>query len=207
MTTLFRSMKTCGCCGKKTMILEVGSTNAFGSCDLDMRPPEMQRSAIFRCLQSCEHCGYAAWDLEEKMPPSDELKALLSAKIGTRDQLFERAAKIAELKGKAKADVRYLYLVAAWAADDRKDAATATALRKKILALVSPKEKIPPEWLLQLTDIARRAGEKETATALLNRLEQCEIEPLLKSIAEFQKKLLAADDTSCYTVEQVCDKQ
>ena len=206
MTTLLKSIKTCGCCGKKTMILEVGSTNAFGSCDLDMRPPEMQRSAIFHCLQSCEHCGYAAWDLEEKMPPSDELKALLSAKIGTRDQLFERAAKIAELKGKAKADVRHLYLIAAWAADDRQDAATATALRKKILTYVSPEEEIPPEDLLQLIDIARRAGEKETAETLLKRFDRCEHEPLLESIAEFQKKLLDAGDTACYTVKQVYDK-
>ena len=123
MTTLLKSFKKCGCCGATSHILVVGSTNAFGSCDLDMRPPEMQRHAMFHCMQFCDHCGYAAWDMEEKIRPSDELKKILSEKIGARDmvKVFERAARIAELKGEKKAEVDYLYLIAAWAADDKKE--------------------------------------------------------------------------------------
>ena len=206
MTTLLKSIKTCGCCGKKTMVLEFGSTCSIGSRDLDLRPPQMQRSAMFRCLQFCKLCGYAAWDLEEKIRPSDELKAILSEKISTCDRLFERAARIAELNGRKKADVRHLYLVAAWAADDRKDAARATAMRRKVLSHVSPKCRYSPGRLLQFADIARRAGETETAAALLKRLERRALEPSMERIAEFQKKLLAAGDTACYTMDQACDR-
>ena len=205
MTTLFRSFKKCGCCGKTSHILVIGSTNAFGSCDLDMRPPEMERHAMFRFMQFCVHCGYAAWDLEEKIRPSDELKKILSEKIDADDlvKVFERAARIATLKGGKKADVDYMYLIAAWAADDKDDVETATAMRKKILSGISPEDDASPEASLQLVDIARRAGEKETARALLKRLDECKIDPLLKRIAAFQSKLLDNDDTACYTVDDV----
>ena len=207
MTTIFRSTKTCGCCGKENQVLVIGSTFTVGSSDLDMRPPEGQRSAMYRAMQFCRRCGYTAWDLEEEMPPSEALKEILSEKIGTYHGLFERAARIAELKGKEKAEVRRLYLAAAWAADDRKYAAEATALRKKTLARVSPEEELTPENLLQLVDVARRAGEKETAAALLERFAKCKAKPLLKRVARFQKKLLDADDTACYTFDDVPQKR
>ena len=124
MTTLFESRKKCGCCGKTVMILQIGSTNAFGSCDLDMRPPEMERSAMLHFMQFCSHCGYAAWDLREKIPPSDALRAILAEKISGDDKaaLYERAARIAELKGAPPKEIGDLYLTAAWAADDMDDA-------------------------------------------------------------------------------------
>ena len=206
MTTFLKCFKKCGCCGETNHILVVGSTNAFGSCDLDMRPPGMQRGAMFSCMQICDHCGYAAWDLEEEIQPSDELKKILSEKIDADDmvKVFERAARIAALKGSEKKNVDDLYLIAAWAADDRKDAATAAAMRKKILSGISPEDDVSPEMLLRLVDIARRAGESETARALLKRLDECELAPLLKSIATFQSELLDNDDTACYTVANVC---
>ena len=61
-----------------------------------------------------------------------------------------------------------------------------------------------PERLLQLIDIARRAGESETATEILEKFNKCEVEePLLKKIALFQGILLKNNDTSCYRVEDV----
>ena len=205
MTTLFHSSKKCGCCGKQINVLEVGSTNAFGSCDLDMRPPEMKRSAMFHFMQFCEHCGYAALDIEEQMPMSDELKEILCEKISSGDtiKVFERAAKIAALKGNTKEKIDYLYLIAAWAADDQNDNATATLLRKKILANHLQEEELSPEELLQLIDVARRCGEKKAAAQFLKQLDRCETEPLLKRIAAFQKKLIQNGDTACYTVENV----
>ena len=205
MTTFFSERKKCGYCGKETEIMVLTSTNAFGSSDLDLRPPEMERSAMFHEIEFCEHCGYAAWNLEEKMPASDELTQILSAKITVHDtvKVFERAAKIAQLKGAEKEKVQFLYLVAAWAADDMNDVATAIAMRKQILASVSAEDEITPSGLLRLIDIARRGGEKETARELLKRLDNFRLEPLLKRIAAFQEKLLDDNDTACYTVEDV----
>ena len=205
MTTLFNSSKKCGCCGKRTNVLSVGSTNAFGSCDLDLRPPEMKRSAMFHFMQFCEHCGYAAWDLEEPIPMSNELKAILSEKISSHDKIkvFERAAKIAVLRGDKIENIDSLYLIAAWAADDQNDDAVAALLRKKILENHPQEEELPPEKLLQLIDVARRCGEKNAATQILERFDRCETEPLLKRIAAFQKKLIQNGDTACYTVDKV----
>jgi len=225
MTTMFNSLKKCGCCGKEVRIVTVGSTNTlFGTCDLDMRPPEMLRSAMFASLQFCPKCGYTAWDLEEKIKQTDELKKLLAEPIRARNhvQLFDRAARIAALTGSDDDEVNHLYLCAAWAADDQADAPVAVAMRKKVLAntdlnaydVLKPEDyedagnSSPTrlEKLLQLVDIARRAGEREIANRLLGKINEDKLEQLLKKIAAFQKKLLADGDTACYTVGDVENK-
>ena len=219
MTTMFRSLKKCGCCGKNVRIITVGSTNSFGPADLDMRPPEMMRSAMFAFLQFCPECGYTAWDLEEKIKQTDELKKILAEPINARNYvlLFDRAARIAALAGGDKDEVNQLYLRAAWAADDQADAPVAVAMRKKVLANTDLKayDVLGPEdykdagnfgptrveKLLQLVDVARRAGEREIADRLLGKIDGDKLERLPKKIAAFQKKLLADGDTACYTVE------
>jgi hypothetical protein len=57
MTTLYREKSRCAVCGIATEYTSIGSTNAFGSPDLDTRPPEMQRSTIFAWVQRCPECG------------------------------------------------------------------------------------------------------------------------------------------------------
>ena len=222
MTTMLNSLKKCGCCGKEVRIITVGSTNTFfGTCDLDLRPPEMMRSAMFAFLQICPECGYTAWDLEEKIKQTDELKKILAEPIRGRNyvQLFDRAARIAALPGGDKDEVKAFYLRAAWAADDQADAPVAVAMRKKVLANTDLKayDALKPkdykdagnhgpsrvEKLLQLVDIARRAGERETANLLLGKIDEDKLEQLPKKIAAFQKKLLADGDTACYTVGDV----
>lgn len=206
MTTFFTSKKKCGCCGKNVRVMELGSTNSFGSPDLDLRPPEMRRSAILRSIQYCNNCGYAAWNLKERIPQTDKLNDILFESIDDSDnaQIFERAAKIAHLNGSDEEEVVFLYLCAAWCADDKRDTPQSVLMRKKILEICNWSAVVNPERLLQLIDIARRAGEFETASKLLEQFSKCELEnPLLKKIAEFQKSLLDADDVSCYTVEEV----
>jgi len=46
MTTLFMTSVDCAVCQSKQEITQIGSTNAFGSMDLDMRPPPMQRDTL-----------------------------------------------------------------------------------------------------------------------------------------------------------------
>ena len=43
MTTIFQQTVTCGHCGTENEVIELGSTNSFGSMDLDMRPPPMRK--------------------------------------------------------------------------------------------------------------------------------------------------------------------
>jgi hypothetical protein len=208
MTTLYQSEEKCGCCGKKVEVTQVGSTNAFGSPDLDLRPPEMQRSAMFYGMHYCPFCGYAAWELSEKIEQTDELKKLLAEKIDLHDYglRFERAAEIAVLKGEEPDEVNWLYLCAAWCADDRDDQAKAKSLRQKILANTALDGRMKSDRLLRLLDIARRAEDKEFAEKLLALLSRKKLEPLLAEIMQFQKQLLEKNDTAAYTVEEVQDQ-
>ena len=158
---------------------------------------------MFYDMERCEHCGYVAWDLEGKIPQTDALKSILSEPIDFSNyvQIFERAAKIAELQGRSKDKVNWLHLIAAWAADDLHDDLNAISIRKSILANTDLDEITNPDQLVQLLDIARRASEKPTALKLLERLNQLPLSSLLKNIVSFQQKKLDENDTSCYTVE------
>ncbi len=205
MTTMSQVSKKCGCCGKKAMVVQIISTNAFGACDLDARPPEMKRSAMFHFIEWCTHCGYVAWNLEEAIPQSEELRKLLSEPIDFSNyaQIYERGASIAELKGCSKEEVNWLHLNAAWGADDILDSSTATAIRKKILANTELDDASRAEDLLRLVDIARRAEEWEYAEKVVERLNKLELAPFLKKVVAFQQELLSKKDTSCHSVEEI----
>ena len=56
----------CYVCGKMSEQMVLVSTNQFGYPDLDLRPPEMERSTMDWWIEECPHCGYVAPDLSEK---------------------------------------------------------------------------------------------------------------------------------------------
>ena len=72
MTTMFKQKVRCSVCGEESEHLAIGSTNAFGSPDLDLRPPEMQRSTMPHWVQECPKCGYVACVISDKCPVSAE---------------------------------------------------------------------------------------------------------------------------------------
>jgi len=45
MTTIHQEQVSCAVCGSAQMVMELGSTNAFGAMDLDTRPPEMRNQS------------------------------------------------------------------------------------------------------------------------------------------------------------------
>ena len=57
MTTQSAEECTCAVCGRVSMQGVIMSTNAFGSPDLDLRPPPMERFTIDHWVQECPHCG------------------------------------------------------------------------------------------------------------------------------------------------------
>jgi endogenous inhibitor of DNA gyrase (YacG/DUF329 family) len=64
MTSYGSKTVKCSVCGQDSEQGIIMSTNSFGSMDLDMRPPEMERSSMDLWLQECPHCGYVANSLE-----------------------------------------------------------------------------------------------------------------------------------------------
>lgn len=154
MTTYFHKKRICALCGQSSEHLVLGSTNAFGSPDLDLRPPEMQRSTMEQWVEECPHCGYAYKAIDEKVAGIDTLPQLFanvdetpasqlwrrqfteyrSMSDGTSEpehnlvRRFLTASKVAEFAGSADDAARYA-LCAAWAADDYNDRATASICR------------------------------------------------------------------------------
>ncbi len=72
MTITFEIEKRCAVCGKVSKQIALMSTNAIGYSDLDMRPPEMERSTINTWIQICPSCGYRALDISELIEKSSE---------------------------------------------------------------------------------------------------------------------------------------
>ena len=68
MTTVREEFVTCALCGKQTLVMLLNSTHSFGAPDLDLRPPEMQRSSMFAWVQRCASCGYCAPNIAEGTP-------------------------------------------------------------------------------------------------------------------------------------------
>ena len=66
--TLIKDIETeCSVCGETSEQPALLSTNSFGYPDLDLRPPEMQRSTMDVWIQECPHCGYVAGDLSDEL--------------------------------------------------------------------------------------------------------------------------------------------
>lgn len=76
MTTMANTPFQCSVCGGTTSFQTIMSTNAIGSPDLDLRPPEMQRSTMSAWVQTCPHCGYASTSIDR---PTSVTKAWLSS--------------------------------------------------------------------------------------------------------------------------------
>ena len=71
MTTTYSEDVRCAVCGKSSAHIGTASTNAFGSADLDTRPPEMQRSTISTWVQECPECGYCARSIDKPLASAE----------------------------------------------------------------------------------------------------------------------------------------
>lgn len=209
MTTLFNETVTCKVCGTANEIASLGSTNAFGSPDLDLRPPEMQRSTMGFWVNECKGCGYVAADLSEDIGVTEQM--VIDANRVIRKE-FRSAPSLARqfLQASRWASSEYgramQLLHAAWAFDDAKQADNATLARMQsagFLKAVIPGEESDDQSSLRvmLTDILRRSGEYLAAIKTANELlEDSTTDDTLRKVAAFQLGKCNAKDDSCYTV-------
>ena len=76
MTQIHEIEEECSVCGENSEQLVLISTNSWGYPDLDLRPPEMQRSTMNVWIQECPHCGYVAGKLTDELQiPKEFLKS------------------------------------------------------------------------------------------------------------------------------------
>ena len=123
MTEIFELSVTCGHCGAVNEAIELASTNAFGSMDLDMRPPPMERDTLAQQIHRCQGCGYCAPDLEEPVGAdglleSDDYRTLLADEAyPDLARKFIAYAFLAKSSGDLGA-AAWAYRSAAWVCDD-----------------------------------------------------------------------------------------
>lgn len=202
---------TCKCsvCGIESEQRELSSTSAFGSPDLDLRPPEMQRSTMPVWIQECPYCGYISksidsiTSIDQNFLKSDEY--LSCSKRNFISNLAKKFYKyyLINLLDKNSEDTFYAILHAAWACDDINDRENAIFCRK--LAIVELEKfiqnKSDETLLVQKADLLRRAG-------LFNRVisEYSTLvfkDETLQKIISFEIEKSKEEDTYCYTVDDV----
>ena len=217
MTTIFQRSLACGYCGTENKVVELGSTNSFGSMDLDMRPPPMERDTLAQQIHRCQGCGYCAPDLEERVGAdglleSGDYRALL-ADEGYPDlaRKFIAYAFLAESSGDLGA-AAWAYRNAAWVCDDEVGSTvdSASKCRNTVLRLMEDlhlkgqtfTDDPITDSILEL-DLLRRSGRFSEALARAQDLSKNELPEILRSISAYQQQLAANGDTRCYTVSDV----
>jgi hypothetical protein len=216
MTMLDRESVRCGNCGTTTEHTVLVSTNAFGSADLDLRPPEMKRSTMDTWLQLCPHCGYCGPDISKPPPDATLLRseayraAFRSADYPQLARRFLAFAVAAGLTDPVVAAQAYLH--AAWVCDDAGRAGQAAESRRR--AAESFRRCQPFGGDEQgitlgavLVDVLRRCGLFTQASAeCAALLEAPSATGIVRKVLEYQQQLIALKDIAGHRIS-ACEKQ
>lgn len=222
MTTFQRVMATCAVCGQVSEHEGLTSTNAFGSMDLDSRPPEMERSTIDMRIMRCPGCGYCVQDIGNEITFS-----LIGKEIALRVLASERyhemqsnkkyvqlardyacSALIWEECGRTDRAIS-AWMNAAWAMDDEKKAGPAAPLRREavkgLLKSLSTKASAPADERasvqIVIIDLQRRAGDMEEALETLSRATK-DAGKLLEQLFAYEEHLISSGDRKCHRVDE-----
>lgn len=199
----------CGVCGTKFQVNAIMSTNCFGSPDLDMRPPEMERSTMHFWVRTCPECGYVNSDIEKRAKKHrDYIKSEAYRECqGNRftDDLSKHFYQFALIliQEKKLEDAFFAFLHAAWAADDSRDTEGARICRNKAIELYDQFKKTNSEDTFVIrADILRRAGRFDEVVNQYSGFKSDK--PLLNKVIQFQIERASVGDDTVYTVEE-CD--
>ena len=212
MSTPLWIVSKCSVCGKESKQITVGSTNAFGSADLDLRPPEMKRSTMPWWIHKCPHCGYVARSLERKSTVTQEwLKSEFFTSCDKREFQSELAALFYQEYLICVEDgemVRAFHAAqcAAWACDDQGETENAIYCRLCALSLfdkIRADQEATEEECVLRADLLRRTGQFEYL--IEEYTGKSFSDELLQSIMIFQIEKARQQDMSCYKIQDVPD--
>jgi hypothetical protein len=211
MTTIYTENCTCVLCGGTHEYKVLGSTNTFGSPDLDLRPPEMKRSTMPMWLQRCPDCGYCAGDISVATPnaadilKSDSYQQMLSG--DTFPDLAKSFLLFALLNEDSDRWVSGLArLRAAWVCDDAKLDSQAFVCRN--LAIDDMAVFVPCEDTEEsigkgcvTIDMLRRTRRFDEATEMIDTLlAYSNTEGILEQVLQYERVLCEKEDAACRTV-------
>ena len=214
MSTFRPTQCQCAVCGTVSNQTILTSTNAFGSPDLDLRPPEMKRSTMHLWAQQCPECGYVAEDITKPAKVSaDWLRRTeyvdcigLNAKSPLARKFYRKYLIAMHTEDDVSAFAGAMF--AAWACDDSGEKEAAAALRLLAVEQLEQLMRAEPDevWFVRRADLLRRAGRFD---AVLRDYADCTLkEPMHRQIIDFQLEKARQQDARCYRVsDAVPDEQ
>ena len=212
MTTFAQKEVNCAVCGTTVEMNILASTNAMGSSDLDLRPPEMQRSTMHTWVQQCPQCGFCNGSIDDAPSGSNELVTSAQYKAQLEDdrlpelaRRFLCAAMVVDNEDRRSA--AHSKLCAAWVCDDAELQDAAQECRRGAIALLEDLESLedPSQAVLEsaiVIDMLRRVGEFSVAEERCDQLVSETSDENLLAILSFQKDLISTQDTGCHSVDE-----
>ena len=213
MTILYEAKAECGICGSESEFTGIGSTNEFGSSDLDTRPPEMRRSTIFAWVQRCPQCGYCESDVTKSIPGSKLVMDSKEYKNQLSDPEYPELANsflcqaIINREAKDYAAASWAQIHSAWSCDDADLPDKAVLCRQKAAEMIMLAEKYGQQVVDQeeegtaiLVDLLRRSGRLEQARQVIATRRAKITEDIRARVIAFQIGLIDRNDSSCHTI-------
>ena len=206
MSTHFRVNKTCYLCFEESEHFVLGSSNTFGSPDLDLRPAPMMRNTMRFWIQECPRCGYVSTSIDEKT--SITLDYLKTDEFNSyRDRNFKSPLAVKFFKSYLISkqdnnikDMFYNLLHTAWVCDDYRDFANALFCRELALEIIDEliKEEGKEELKLVKCDLLRRSKQFDR---LINEYSSVNFSnDILNKVLAFQINKAKEKDSKCYLV-------
>ena len=228
MTTMMSDRRRCFICGYVSEYPILTSTNTFGACDLDFRPPEMKRSTMPYWIQECPSCGYVAVDVSLSAPFPKYIRQLIASEdyrncgdLRFRSDLakqFYRQYFLALEKGD-KQEALHAIHCAAWECDDT-PGEEMNAKQCRLLALDVLENDHPHDMETEAedddyyeddekeeikdlikADLLRRTGQFEEVIAEYSK-KQYETNKQFHSFAKYQVMLAMQQDDTCHRLDE-----
>ena len=189
----------------------IGSTNAMGYADLDLRPPEMQRSTMYQSTSMCE-CGNvfesASKGGSRELIESDAYQSCDGIDFGSQKAvMFYRAYLIDKESNPNDLASNFFHILqAAWACDDfdienaRKMRLIGINLLEQIIKDDRYADRKNDNLLMQ-ADLLRRSAKFDL---LIEKFQNMKFEDeIYQKIIDFQIEKASQKDDSRYTVGDV----
>ena len=212
MSQFVNVSKKCAVCGKEYSFTEILSTNSFGYCDLDTRPPGMERSCLRAMIHRCPNCQYANYDIEELIPEStrEALNCVYYQEI-VNDGAIEDAAKSFLLAGflysraKLYAEAGLCFLRAAWVFDDALQNQFAIRARQNAVECLIRHDNSDENMNINMAivDIYRRIRNFEAAKNYATQLLERGVDEEISQVLRYELILIKSKNTACHSIGEM----
>lgn len=215
MTTIYEDQVECSVCGIENECVDISSTNKIGSSDLDMRPPEMQRSTMYTWVQRCPGCGYCASDLSTIYQGARDVMNGKEYKDQLNDPMYSELANsflcqailCRESKNFTGATLAFIH--AAWVCDDSDHIEQARACRQKAVNMFTVAEEVGQKLAKKrsdnttiIVDLLRRSGQMEQAQKVILARRGKSKKSIIARILAYETALIEKNDVGCHTMAE-----